>query len=242
MRDGDLGHRPRGHRLQRQLEQPLRADAEHQVGQRLGVPGLQGDRAGVAAAADGLQLGDVRRGLLVRLVLQQPGEEQVPRLQQGEVLLVLHLGGGQQPGGLEVEQGGRDQQELARLVQVPLVAHRPDVGDELVGDLVQRHLGDVELVLADELEQQVERAGEVGQPDGEPAGLGGVPGGQHTVDLRGRLGGDRRVGGAGRRGGWVEGRCGHPTTVVDGPDGPVTWCTPDYRSVWAAITSRASCR
>ena len=44
----------------------------------------------------------------------------------------------------------------------PIVA---GVGDEVVGDLVQRHLGDVEPVREDQLQQQVERTLEVGQPD-----------------------------------------------------------------------------
>ena len=39
------------------------------------------------------------------------------------------------------------------------------VGDELVGHLVQRHLGHVQAVREDQLQQQVERALEVGQPD-----------------------------------------------------------------------------
>ena len=44
--DRDL-RRPRLRRelLERQLEQPLRADAQHQVGQRFGVPGFQRNRA-----------------------------------------------------------------------------------------------------------------------------------------------------------------------------------------------------
>ena len=70
---------------------------------------------------------------------------------------------GQQPGGLEVEQRGGDEEELRRLPEVPVgvgLLGAPDVRDELVGHLGQRHLGDVELVLADEAEQQVERSRE----------------------------------------------------------------------------------
>ena len=55
------------------------------------------------------------------------------------------------------------EQELGGLPQVPLGVRGLgglDVGDELVGDLGQGDLGDVELVLADQPEQQVERAGE----------------------------------------------------------------------------------
>src|SRR5699024_9945015 len=40
---------------------------------------------------------------------------------------------------------------------------RPDVCDELIGDLRQRHLGDVQLVLGDQCEQQVEGTLEVVQ-------------------------------------------------------------------------------
>ena len=100
--------------------------------------------------------GDVLEGA----VLQQPGEEQVARLDEGQVLLVLRAGLRQQPDGLEVEQGGGDEEELGRLAEVPVGVGGLgglDVGDELVGDLGQRDLGDVELVLADQAEQQVER-------------------------------------------------------------------------------------
>ena len=67
------------------------------------------------------EIGDV----LVGPVLQQPGEEQVAGLEQGQVLGVLDLPRGQQPGRFQVEQGGGDDQELAGLVQVPVPARRP---------------------------------------------------------------------------------------------------------------------
>ena len=137
-------------------------------GTQVGEPRLQRRLAREPAGRLGLALAQERRRLLVGLVLQQPGEQQVAGLEQLEVVLVVDVGGGQQPGGLEVEQRGGDDEELAGLVEVQLVAERPQVGDELVGDLRQRDLGDVELVLADQLQQQVERALEVGQPDGEP--------------------------------------------------------------------------
>ena len=129
---------------------------------------LQPDGTGVAPRLGLQPLAEDLRDLLVRAVLQQPGEEQVPGLEQREVRLVLHLGGGQQPGRLEVEQGGGDDQELGGLVEVPVGPHGPDVRHELVGDLGQRDLGDVQLVLGDQLEQQVEGPLEVGEPHGEP--------------------------------------------------------------------------
>jgi len=93
----------------------------------------------------------------------------VARFEQRQVLLVLYLGSGQQPGRLQIEQGGCDDEELGGLVQVPVGAHGVDVRDELIGDLGEGHLGDVQLVLRDQLKEQVERALEVGQPDREPA-------------------------------------------------------------------------
>ena len=49
------------------------------------------------------ELGEQGAHRLVRPVLQQPGEQQVPRLEQGQVLLVVDLTSGQKPGRLEVK-------------------------------------------------------------------------------------------------------------------------------------------
>ena len=145
-------------------------------GSSAGEPVLQADRPRVPLGLP-RQPGLEHRGdLLEGAVLEQPGEQQVARLEQREVLLVLDVALRQQPGGLEVEQGGGDQEERRGLVEVPL--RRPaaraglDVRDELVGDLRQRDLGDVELVLRDQAEQQVEGTLEVVQAELEGAGLG----------------------------------------------------------------------
>ena len=60
-------------------------------------------------------------------------------------------------------------EELAGLVEVPVRAAGADVGDELVGDLGEGDLGDVELVLGDQAEQQVEGALEDVEVDLEAA-------------------------------------------------------------------------
>ena len=99
---------------------PSGTDADDDLGQQLGVVGFQADGARVAARLGVQPVAEDLRDPLVRAVLQQPREEQVPGLQQGEVGLVLHLGGGQQPGRLEVEQGGGDDEELGGLVEVPV--------------------------------------------------------------------------------------------------------------------------
>src|SRR5437879_12426330 len=59
--------------------------------------------------------------------------------------------------------------DLRRLVQAQLVDDR----EELVGDLRDRQVGDADLVLADQVQQQVEWAGELLQLDDEAVLVGG---------------------------------------------------------------------
>ena len=88
------------------------------VANRSSSPTARGNRRASAA----IRLCEHGGHLLEGAVLQQPGEQQVARLEQGEVLLVLDVAVRQQPGRLEVEQGGRDDQERRRLVEVPVGA------------------------------------------------------------------------------------------------------------------------
>ena len=112
---GRLGRqRPGGQRgelLRGEVERAPRAS-----GRRTAAPARP--PAGTRRAASASRSRRNARRLLVGLVLQQPGEQQVAGLEQLEVVLVVDLGGGQQPGRLEVEQGGGDDQELAGLVEV----------------------------------------------------------------------------------------------------------------------------
>src|SRR5690606_6922588 len=57
---------------------------------------------------------------LERAVLQEPGEQQVTRLEELEVLGVLDVALRQEPGGLEVQERRGDDEELARLTEVKL--------------------------------------------------------------------------------------------------------------------------
>ncbi len=155
--DGDLDRRPRREGGGGQGGELLGPQAKQHLGQQSGEARLERDRARVADRLPRHHHGELRRGLLVGAVLQQAGEQQVPGLEQLEVLLVLDRAGREQPGGLEVEQRRGHHEELGRLAEVPVRAERADVGDELVGDLRQGERRDVELVLADQAEQQVER-------------------------------------------------------------------------------------
>ena len=134
----------------------LRAEAQQDLGEQSGETGFERHPARIATRLGSQEVGQVRRGLLVRAVLQQPGEQQVAGLEQREVLLVLDVRSRQQPSRLEIEQGGTDDQELGGLSQVPGRAQGAQVADEVVGHLGQGHLGDIELVLADEGQEQVE--------------------------------------------------------------------------------------
>ena len=64
-------------------------------------------------------------------------------------------------GRLEVEQGGGNEQKLRGLAQVPVCARSLkslEVSDELERHLGESDLGDVQLVLGYQAEQQLERA------------------------------------------------------------------------------------
>ena len=165
MLGGHHRYRPRRERGRRDLREPLGVDTEHHLGQQVGVPVLQRHRPRIAAQRGGLEFGEHLRDVLERPVLQQPGEQQVAHLEQREVFLVVDLPGRQQPGRLEIQQRGGDHQEGRGLVEFQLRADRLGVGDEFVGHLVQRHLGDVETVREDQLQQQIERPLEIAQPD-----------------------------------------------------------------------------
>ena len=96
------------------------------------------------------------RRLLVALELQQPLHERVARVFL--VLVARGLGGidGDEHLGLDVDEGGRHHHELARHVQVQLL-HQVQVLHVLARDGRDGDVVDVDLVLADEVQQQVER-------------------------------------------------------------------------------------
>ena len=125
---------------------------------------LEVDIAWGADGACGHRLGQVTGHGLVRLVLQQPGEEEVSGLEQLEVEDLFTVFVRQQSGRLEVEQGRGDEEELGDLGEVRLILELGGVGDELIGHLGQRDLRDVEATFRDQTEQQIEGAGEVLQP------------------------------------------------------------------------------
>ena len=163
----DRRDRPRGERRRGDLGEALGVDADHHLGKQFGVPLLQRHRTRVTAQRRGFEFGEHLRDVLVRPVLKQPREQQIADLQQGQVLGVVDLAGRQQPGGLEVQQGRGDHQERGGLVEFQRGSDLPGVGDELVGDLVQRYLGHVQPLGEDQLQQQVEGSLEIVQPDPE---------------------------------------------------------------------------
>ncbi len=79
---------------------------------------------------------------------------------------------GQEQLGLEVDQRGGHHHEGAGRLEI-LEAHRLEMGQVLVGDRPHREAREVHLVGAAEMQQQVERADEGLDPDGESARLGG---------------------------------------------------------------------
>ena len=94
----------RGQHPGRDRGELIGTEAEQDLGQQLGEPAAPSAPAAGTGGPAGHLAGQHGRDLLVRPVLEQPGEQQVPGFQQRQVLLVVDLAGGQQPGRLEVEQ------------------------------------------------------------------------------------------------------------------------------------------
>src|SRR5438046_1715390 len=95
-------------------------------------------------------------------VLEQPAHQPGPLI----FPLVVPQPPRQQQLRLDAEQPGRHLEIVGRLVESELVDHR----EKLVRDLGDREVGDVELVLVDQVQQQVERTRELLELDDE-AGL-----------------------------------------------------------------------
>src|SRR4029077_4880247 len=94
--------------------------------------------------------------------------EQLPFLVE-RLLLVVRVGG-QQELGLEVDQGRGHDHERAGHLEI-LEAHRLQGRQVLVGDRAQRQPGEIHLVGAAEMEEQVQRADERLDSYGQAGGL-----------------------------------------------------------------------
>ena len=99
------------------------------------------------------------------LVLEQPAHQ----LRSRVLPLVVPHAPRQQQLRLDAEQSGRHLKVVGRLIEPQLADHR----EELIGDFRDREIGDVELVLVDQVQQQVERARELLELDDEAGVLRG---------------------------------------------------------------------
>jgi hypothetical protein len=149
-----------GHRLGRTARRNAsrrsgRGDPGEQVGgrprnarRRRRCGGTSGRRRGRGARATG--------GVLERLALEQAGQQQVALLPQGQLVVEVDVAVvGQQPAGLELDQGGGDEEELGGQVEVQLL-HALELGQVGVDDVGQRDLVEVDLLAQDQVQEQVE--------------------------------------------------------------------------------------
>jgi hypothetical protein len=124
------------------------------------------------------------------LVLQQPPH------QLGARVLELALRSGpprQQHLRLDAYQRRRHLQELARPVQ-PQLLHVPYRAQELLSDLRDRDVENVDILLADQVQQQIERAREPVQLNDERAVREGDRSSASTTsDIQGFGGGSSRI-------------------------------------------------
>src|SRR5215216_178632 len=129
----DLGRRGRDEGRGGQPGQLLGGDPDEQVGNDAPEEVLGPDPPGEVGRLLG-QAGPEQAGdLLVRPVLEDPGEEEIPLLEDGLDLVGVGVRGRQQPGRLQLQEGGRDDQELGRHLQVEL-PHAADLGQVVLGD------------------------------------------------------------------------------------------------------------
>jgi hypothetical protein len=94
---------------------------------------------------------------------EQPRDQLGSRID--DLVLALRRVGGQQHAGLDPGERGRHEEIFRGHVQIELL-HELDVLEVLLCDACDRNLGNVHLVEADEMKQQVEGAFEDGQLDG----------------------------------------------------------------------------
>ena len=100
-----------------------------------------------------------RSGVLILFIFQQALHQHVARLggrQLGDVVLNLDALARQQALRLDLQQRAGNQQEIAGDVQVKIL-HAAHFGQVLVGDLRDIDGADVNLLAADQVQQQIER-------------------------------------------------------------------------------------
>src|SRR2546427_9011441 len=136
----------------------VQLDHEGHGGGRRGR-GLGSEAAPELLGAPGGGLTEPVHELANLLILEQPAHQLRARV----LPLVVPDAARQQQLRLDAQQPRRHLEVVRRLVQPQLVDDR----EKLVGDLRDRQVGDVDLVLADQMQQQVERAGELLQLDDE---------------------------------------------------------------------------
>ena len=96
------------------------------------------------------------RDILERLALEQPGEEQVALFEPQQLFVELGvLEAGQQASGLQLHEGGGDQQELGGDVEIERL-HAVELGEVLVDDPREGDLPEVDLLLEDEVQEEIE--------------------------------------------------------------------------------------
>src|SRR5690606_33321863 len=142
--------------------QVLGRDAGQHVGRQPHEALVDADRAADAPARLGGHGRQRDRRLLEGLALDEAVEQEVALLPQRQLVVDVHVVAlRQQAAGLQLDERGRDEQELAGHVEVEAL-HPLELGEVAVDDGRQLHLVEVDLLGQDEVEQQVEGALEDG--------------------------------------------------------------------------------
>ena len=167
---GDVVEVDTGRRLGREgphqgLGQVDGCDPGQDVGRHIDEPVFEAGHAGMGATGDTGHAVELGRRVLERLALEQTGEQRVPLGVQQQLLVEVGVvPAREQALGLELDQGGGDEEELGGEVEVEAL-HALELDQVAVDDAAQRDLVDVDLLAGDEVEQEVERALEDGRAD-----------------------------------------------------------------------------
>ena len=132
------------------------ADPLQRVGDEPTVGLLRPGEAGHTAAGAARHRVEGERGVLERLALEQPREQEVALLEAEQLFVELGVVETREEAArLQLHEGGRDEEELGGDVEIERL-HAVELGEVLVDDARERHLPEVDLLLEDQVQQEVE--------------------------------------------------------------------------------------
>ncbi len=138
------------------VAQGLYVHARQQIGSEIDEAVLDTRHARVRPAGGIGTLAKHARRVLEGLALDQAGEQEVTLLEEGQLVVeVESVVDGEQPAGLQLDERGRDQQELGRDLEVAAL-HSLELAQVRVDDVRKRDVVQVDFLGQDQVQEKVE--------------------------------------------------------------------------------------